>query len=203
MRQQKHIWRSTKKRGCTLIYTGSTQKTSQYKHQTYTRLTYKNKPSYPQGRASKKSKLEGFSIFNEAWDHSNNDLMKNFFSLWSKSSSLLKILWLCSFQIHQNKQIGATCQTILLFLSSSLNFHSRKRFFTETRNTHFKLKTTNKKVHSTLVLSQWIKIRSIDSSLSLQRMHLLTMDYQLFINIFAVKIFPQTTSHAKKKKKTL
>ena len=40
---------------------------------------------------------------------------------------------------------------------------------------------------------------SADSSLSLQRQHLLAMDHPLFINVSTVKIFPQIASKAKKR----
>ena len=40
---------------------------------------------------------------------------------------------------------------------------------------------------------------SVDSSLSLQRLHLLTMDQPLFINMSVVKIFPQTASQEERR----
>lgn len=159
------------------------------------------KPSYPQGRASKKSRIEGPSISNDTWDHSNSNLIKNSFNLWSENSSSSKIYQLHSFHMHQNKKTGAIYQTTILFLSSPLNLHSRS-FLTETGNTYFKLKTTKRKVQSTLVLSQWTKIWLVDSSSSLQRLHLLTMDHPSFINISTVTIVLQTVSHAKEKKNT-
>ena len=42
--------------------------------------TIQNKPSYPQGRESKKSKMERHSSYNDAWDHFNRDLMNKSFN---------------------------------------------------------------------------------------------------------------------------
>ena len=140
-------------------------KTFQNKYQTYTRLTYKNKTSLLQERASKKSKVEGFSISNEVWYHSKSDLMKSSFNvfIWELLSS--KVIWSRSFQIHQNKQIKVKRQTVLLFLSSPINFHLKRIFLTEIENTQIKSKTDNRKIHSTLVLSQWFYLQLLSCGL--------------------------------------
>ena len=79
--------------------------------------------------------MEKLSISNEAWDHSNRDLMTNSFNLWSKNFSLLKAsAYTLSIYTKASKFI---CQPVLFFLSNSLNFHSMSRFLTEARNTHF------------------------------------------------------------------
>ena len=94
--------------------------------------------------------------------------------------------------------MGAKCQTTLFFFWNPLTFHWRRRFLTESWKTQATPKRANKKIQSSLVLVQWIKMWSIASSLSLQKLHLLTICHPLFIKMSTVKIFPQTASQAKK-----
>ena len=126
----------------------------------YKKITLKN-PNYPLLRLFKNSISKKFPIFNETWGHSQSDLMKFFFNLWFESSSLLKILWFCSFHMHHKRHRGSICQTW------RLNFHLRRRFFIIAGNTHFRLKIAKRNVHSCLVLSQWIKMWLFDFSLAL------------------------------------
>ena len=79
----------------------------------------------------------------------------------------LKTLSSCSFDMLQSKHRGATCHTFLFLLSNSLYFHLRRSFHIKARSTYFRPKTTNRNIHSFFVLSQYIKIWSTDSSLSL------------------------------------
>lgn len=102
-----------------------------------------------------KAIIEKLSNSNQVWDRSNSDLMKYSFSFWYGGSSSLKILSLCSFHIHQNKQREAMLQTILLFLSNPLNFHLRRGFLTKVGNTHFRSKIAKSNVHSTLLLTTY------------------------------------------------
>lgn len=101
--------------------------------------------------------------------------MKLSFNCWSASFSPLKILRFCVFHIHLNQHRGVICQTWPLFLSKPLNFHSRSRFLTVTGNTLFLQKIDKRNAHNTFVLAQWIKLWSVNSSLSFQRPHLLTI----------------------------
>ena len=103
--------------------------------------------------------------------------MKLSFNCWSASFSPLKILQFCAFHIHLNQDRGVICQTWPLFLSKLLNFHSRSRFLTVTGNTLFLQKIDKRNAHNTFVLAQWIKLWSVNSWLSLQRPHLLTIVY--------------------------
>ena len=134
------------------------------------------------------------------WDYSRRDRKKRLLKQVSNISSSWNVLRFRSSQIHQKRQIGANLQTTLFFVPSPLTFHSRSRFLTEAGNTYTRPKEDSSKVHSSLVLSQWIRMWSADSLLSLQRLHLLTMDQPLFINMSTVKNFPQTASQVRKKK---
>ena len=134
----------------------------------------------------------------ESLIHSKRIWKKRSFKPWSESSSSLNNLWLRSFQTHQNKQMGAKHQTALFFFWNPSTFHWRRRFLTKSGNTQATPKRPNKKIQSSLVLAQWIKMWSVDSSLSLQRLHLLTIWHPIFIKVSIVKIFPQTASQAKK-----
>ena len=109
-----------------------------------------------------------------------------------------QILWLHS---PQNIKISKLKPTVKLLFSSylvPLNFYSRRRFLIEAENTQTKPKVVNSNVQSCLIFSQWIKIWSTNSSLSIQRIHLLTKGHLLFINVSIVNSFPHIPSQAKK-----
>ena len=91
------------------------------------------------------------TISNEACDYSNSELLKHSFNLQYESSSSSNVFWLHSFQIHYYKKIGATRQTIFLFLSRPLNFHVRRKFLIEIGKNRFKPKTSNKKTRNACV----------------------------------------------------
>ena len=197
-RQQEHALLSAKKGGGV-----------PYAHRLYTQKRAKHTSNKERPHKQNKAKLttkksiwenqhRGESSSKESLVHSKRVQKKRAFKPWSKSSSSLKILRLRSFQTHQNMQMGAKPQTALFFLWKPLTFHWRRRFLTESRNTQVTPKRANKKIQSSLVLAQWIKMWSIDSSLSLQRLHLLTICHPLFIKVSTVRIFPQTASQAKK-----
>ena len=123
--------------------------------------------------------------------------MRFSFDLWSGSSSPPKVQRLHSLQMHQNKHKGAISQRHL-FLSNLLNFHLRSKFLTVLGNTYFRPKIAKRNIHNPFVLSKWIKIWLVDSSLSLQRLHLLTINHSFFINVSIVRIFPQAASQLTK-----
>ena len=116
---------------------------------------------------------------NNCWDHSRRDRKKRLLKQVSNISSSWNVLRFRSSQIHQKRQIGANLQTTLFFVPSPLTFHSRSRFLTEAGNTHTTPKEESNKVQNSLVLPQWIRMWSTDSSFSLQRLHLLTIDQPL------------------------
>ena len=119
-------------------------------------------------------------------------------SLWYDNSTSSQILRLHS---PQNIKISKLKPTVKLLFSSylvPLNFYSRRRFLIEAENTQTKPKVVNSNVQSCLIFSQWIKIWSTNSSLSIQRIHLLTKGHPLFINVSIVNSFPHIPSQAKK-----
>ena len=72
-RQEKHVLRSAKKRAHPM-YTDNIHKTSQSKHQTKTRLAYKDRAKL----TTRKSiyEIQNRGDFIESWDHSKSEQLK-------------------------------------------------------------------------------------------------------------------------------
>ena len=79
-RQQRAFIKKVPKRGGIYTYGQYTQNITAHTPKEMSNNTIQNKPSYPQGRESKKSKMERHSSYNDAWDHFNRDLMNKSFN---------------------------------------------------------------------------------------------------------------------------
>ena len=69
---------------------------------------------------------------------------------------------------------------------------------TEKGNTQNTPKRENNKFHNPLVLTQWIRMWSMNSSSDWQRKHLFAKHHPLLLKSSKVKTFAQVASHAKK-----
>lgn len=114
------------------------------------------------------------------------------FNLWSRSSSPLKILRLCSFHMHQNNR-GAIRQIWCLFLSNPSIFHLRRRFPTVARDTYFRLKTAKRSVP---ILTQWIKMWLAKSSFFLHKLHLLSIVQPFCLQLRSSPILLSEKTHS-------
>ena len=139
---------------------------------------------------TKKFKKRGIVQPLTCWDHSNSEQVKSFLRLWSNISSW-KVLQFCFSQVHQKRQIGVDLHTALFFFLDPLTFHSKRRFLIEFGNTHTSPKEVNNTVQSIFVLSQWIKMWLADSSLSLQRLHLLPWTIPSSLTCLPLRFFPK------------
>ena len=124
--------------------------------------------------------------------------MKENFNPWIDQPSLSKALLFLSFQIVQKKHEGVTRHAFFLFLPTKTPCHPSKASLTKEDSTHDTPKRENKRCHNALVLSQWRRMWSTDSSLLRHRKHLFTKDHPLLWMSSKVKTFLQVASHIKK-----
>ena len=124
--------------------------------------------------------------------------MKENFNPWIDQPSLSKALLFLSFQIVQKKHEGVTRHAFFLFLPTKTPCHPSKASLTKEDSTHDSPKRENKRCHNNLVLSQWRRMWSTDSSSLRHRKHLFTKDHPLLWMWSKVKTFLQVASHIKK-----
>ena len=79
---------------------------------------------------------------------------KEYFNLWSESSSFPKVSLFLSFQTDQNIHKGVICQALLRLFLTKTPFHPRRVAFTVHERVQDTLKREKKRFHRTRILTQ-------------------------------------------------
>ena len=124
--------------------------------------------------------------------------MKENLNPWIDHPSLSNALLFLSFQTVQKKHKGAAHHAFFFFLPTKKPCHLSKASLTEERSTHDTPKRENKRCRKTLVLSQWKRTWSTDSSSLRHRKHLFAKDHPLLWMWSKVRTFLQVASQTKK-----
>ena len=123
---------------------------------------------------------------------------KEFFNLWSKSSSLSNANIFLSFQTVQNIHKGIIYQAFLWVFPTKAPCHPRRVFFTEQERIQATPKREKRRFHIIRVFAQWGRRWSTVSTSERHRKHLLAIEYPFLWSCSKVKILIQEASQAKK-----
>ena len=123
---------------------------------------------------------------------------KEFFNLWSKSSSLSNANIFLSFQTVQNIHKGIIYQAFLWVFPTKAPCHPRRVFFTEQERIQVTPKREKRRFHIIRVFAQWGRRWSTVSTSERHKKHLFANECPPPWSWSKVKTFPQEASQVKK-----
>ena len=130
--------------------------------------------------------------------HTQRLQSKENLSPWTDDPLFSNALLFISFQIVQKRHKGVAHHAFFHFLPTKEPCHSKNGSLIEEGSTHDTPNRENKRCHKTLALSQWRRMRSMDSSYLRHMKHPFSKDQPLLWMWSKVKTFFQVAFQAKK-----
>ena len=123
---------------------------------------------------------------------------KENFNPWIDRPLLSNALLFLYFQTVQKRHKGAIHHAFFLFLPTKKPCHRNKASLTKEWSTHDTPKRENRRYYKTLILLQWRRMWSTDSSSLRHGKHLFAKDHSLLWMWFKVRTFLQVASQTNK-----